>query len=141
MILLRHIFYTRHTKLLMSVMLWRFWLWNTRYRGSRLMRISLLRFFKKIHKLPYANLCLKYALGHLISLHCKPIPCNENRVLPVKFSHREIPVVKTGVPTMRTGVPCIENRIFPVWKTSQGKPCSGPVLALYRIAVHVQRNH
>jgi len=38
----------------------------------------------------------------------------------VKFSHREIPVMKTGVP-------CNENRFFPVWKTSQGKPCSGPV--------------
>jgi hypothetical protein len=43
--------------------------------------------------------------------------------------------MKTGVPAMRTGVPCNENRFFPVWKTSQGKPCSGPVLALYRIAV------
>ena len=62
-------------------------------------------------------------------------PCNENRVFPVKFSHREIPVMKTGVPAMRTGVPCNENRFFPVWKTSQGKPCSDPVLALYRIAV------
>ena len=47
------------------------------------------------------------------------------------------PVMKTGVPAMRTGVPCNENRFFPVWKTSQGIPCSGPVLALYRIAVHV----
>ena len=53
----------------------------------------------------------------------------------MKFSHREIPVTTTGVPAMRTGVPCNENRVFPVWKTSQGKPCSGPVLALYRIAV------
>ena len=43
--------------------------------------------------------------------------------------------MKTGVPAMRTGVPCNENRFFPVWKTSQGKPCSGPVLALYGIAV------
>ena len=66
---------------------------------------------------------------------CKPIPCNENRVFPVKFSHREIPVMKTGVPAMRTGVPCNENRFFSGWKTSQGKPRSGPVLALYRIAV------
>ena len=49
--------------------------------------------------------------------HCKPIPCNENRVFPVKFSHREIPGMKTGVPAMRTGVPCNENRFFPVWKT------------------------
>ena len=45
------------------------------------------------------------------------------------------PVIKTGVPAMRTGVPCNENRFFPVWKTSQGKSCSGPVLALYRITV------
>jgi hypothetical protein len=34
-------------------------------------------------------------------------------------------------------VPCNENRYFPVWKTSQGKPCSGPILALYRIAVYL----
>jgi hypothetical protein len=72
--------------------------------------------------------------------HCKPIPCYENRGFPVKFSHREIPVMKTGVPAMRTGLPCNENRLFPVWKTSQGKPCSGPVLALYRIAVLVKLN-
>jgi hypothetical protein len=70
-------------------------------------------------------------------IHCKPIPCNENRVYPVKFSHREILVMKTGVPAMRAGVPCNENRFFLVWKTSQGKPCSGPVLALYRIAVYI----
>ena len=70
-----------------------------------------------------------------VFVHCKPIPCNENRVFPVKFSHREIPVMITGVPAMRTGVPCNQNRFFPVWKTSQGKPCSGPVLALYGIAV------
>ena len=68
--------------------------------------------------------------------HCKPIPCDENRVFPVKFSHREIPVMKTVVPAMRTGVSCNGNRFFPVWKTSQGKPCSGPVLALYGIAVY-----
>ena len=41
---------------------------------------------------------------------------------------------------MRTGVPCNENRFFPVWKTSQGKPCSGPVLALYGIAVRLVCN-
>ena len=65
-----------------------------------------------------------------------PFPVIKTGVFPVKFSHREIPVMKTGVPAMRTGVPCNENRFFPVWKTSQGKPCSGPVLALYRIAVY-----
>ena len=57
----------------------------------------------------------------------------------MKFSHREIPVMKTGVPAMRTGVPCNENRFFPVWKTSQGKPCFDPVLALYRIAVYFKK--
>ena len=49
--------------------------------------------------------------------------------------------MKTGVPVMRTGVLCNENRLFPVWKTSQGKPCSGPVLALYGIAVCVLINN
>ena len=39
---------------------------------------------------------------------------------------------------MRTGIPCYENRFFPVWKTTHRKPCSGPVLALYGIAVYPQ---
>jgi hypothetical protein len=52
------------------------------------------------------------------------------------YTANPFPVMKTGVPAIRTGVPCNENRFFPVWKTSQGKPCYGPVLALYRIAVH-----
>ena len=38
---------------------------------------------------------------------------------------------------MRTGVPCNENRFFPVRISTQGKTCSGPVLALYGIAVGV----
>ena len=45
-----------------------------------------------------------FQMSTLLKLHCKPIPCNENRVFPVNFF-------------------------------SQGKPCSGPVLALYGIAV------
>ena len=44
--------------------------------------------------------------GHLCFVlgldHCKPIPCNENRVFPVKFSHREILVMKTGVTAIET---------------------------------------
>ena len=32
---------------------------------------------------------------------------------------------------MRTGVPCNENRFFPVRISTQGKSCSGPVLALF----------
>ena len=54
------------------------------------------------------------------------------------YTANPFPVMKTGVPAMRTGVPSNENRIFPVWKTSLGKPCSGPVLALYRIAVYLK---
>ena len=57
-------------------------------------------------------------------LHCKPIPCNENRV-----------------PAMRTGFPCNENRFFPVRKSTHRKPCSDPVLALYRIAVQAYTAH
>ena len=53
--------------------------------------------------------------------------CNENRVLPVKFSHREIPVMKTGVPAMRTGVPCNENSFSLCGKLHR----EIPVLALY----------
>jgi hypothetical protein len=56
--------------------------------------------------------------------HCKPIPCNENRGFTVKFSHREIPVIKTGVPEMRTGVRCNENRCGKLHREN-------PVLALY----------
>ena len=38
---------------------------------------------------------------------------------------------------MRTGVPCNENKFFPVRISTQGKPCSGPVLTLYGIAVQI----
>ena len=38
---------------------------------------------------------------------------------------------------MRTGVPCNENRFFPVRISTQGKPCSDPVLAMYGIAAYV----
>ena len=43
-------------------------------------------------------------------------------------SHRKIPV-------MITGVPCNENRFLPLRISTQGKPCSGPFMAMYRIAV------
>ena len=72
----------------------------------------------------------------LFSLHCKPIPCNEKRVFPVKFFSQGYPCNDNRVPAMRKRVPCNENRVFPARKTSQGKPCSGPVLALYGIAVY-----
>ena len=64
---------------------------------------------------------------YLWELHCKPIPCNENRVFPVKFSHREIPVMIAGVPAMRTGVPCNENRFSLCGKLHR----ENPVLALH----------
>ena len=38
---------------------------------------------------------------------------------------------------MRTGVPRNENWFFPVRISTQGKPCSGSVLALYGIAVKI----
>ena len=68
-------------------------------------------------------------------IHCKPIPCNETRVFPVKFLSQGNPCNENRVLAMRKWVPCNENRFFPVRKTSQGKPFSGPVLALYGIAV------
>ena len=68
--------------------------------------------------------------------HCKPIPCNENRVFPVNFFSQGNPCNENRVPAMRTGFPCNENRFFPVRKSTQGKLCSGPVLALYGLAVH-----
>ena len=74
-----------------------------------------------------------YLVGFIGLLSCHTYTANP---FPVKFFHREIPVTKTGVPAMRTGIPCNENRLFLMWKTSQGKPCSGPVLALYGIAVY-----
>ena len=59
------------------------------------------------------------------------------------------PVMRTGFslcsisirvkPVFITGFPANENRFFPVWKYYTGKtlfwPCTGPVLALYGIAV------
>ena len=68
-------------------------------------------------------------------LHCKPIPGNDDRDFPVYSFSQGIPCNEYRVPAMRTGVPCNENRFFPVRKSTQGKPCSGPVLALYGIAV------
>ena len=44
-------------------------------------------------------------------------------------SHREFPVTNTG--SLRTRVPCNENRFFPLRISTQGKPCSGPALALF----------
>ena len=64
----------------------------------------------------------------LTYIHCKPIPCNENRLLPVKFFPQGNPCHENSVPALRKGVPCNENRFFIVRKTSQGKPCTGPVL-------------
>ena len=71
-------------------------------------------------------------------IHCKPIPCNENRVFPVYSFSQGNPCNEYRVPVMRTGFPCNENRLFPVRKSTQGKSCSGPVLALYGIAVQAQ---
>ena len=60
----------------------------------------------------------------------------------LQLDYKPIPVVKIGFflcsishwekPVLITWEPCLENRFFP---TSQWKPYSGPVLALYGIAV------
>ena len=61
---------------------------------------------------------------HTLQTH----PCNENRVFPVYFFSQ-------GKHISITLEPCNENRFSLCWKSTQGKPCSGPVLALYGIAV------
>ena len=54
-----------------------------------------------------------------------PYPCNENRVFPVYyFQQGKNLFSSTGNPAMKTGFSLCGN-------TTQGKPCSGPVLALY----------
>ena len=72
------------------------------------------------------------ALGQLGSqvsnVHCKPIPVMKTGFSLCSFSHRE-------KPGFINSVPCNENRFSLCGKTKQGKPCSGPVLALYGIAV------
>ena len=80
---------------------------------------------------PHYTRSVAYVVVHLLVLHCegqvtsvplhkgcKPIPCNEYRI-----------------PAMTRGVPYNKNRFFPVRISTQGKPCSLPVLALYGIAV------
>jgi hypothetical protein len=53
----------------------------------------------------------------------------------VKFFSQGNACYENRVPAMRKGVPCNNNRSIAVRKTSQGKPFSVPVLALYGIAV------
>jgi len=69
-----------------------------------------------------------------ISTHCKPIPCNENRVLPVKFSHREIPVLKTRVPECEQGFPVMKTGFSLCGKLHR----ENPVLSLYRPCTGLQ---
>ena len=64
------------------------------------------------------------------STHCKPIPVMKTGFSLCTFPNREKTVFITGIPAN-------VNRFFPVWESTQGKPCSGPVLALYVIAVHL----
>ena len=59
-------------------------------------------------------------------------PCNEIGFSLCSISHREISVfISRGITVMKTGFSLCGN-------TTQGKPCSGPVLALYRIAVSLR---
>ena len=63
------------------------------------------------------------------SVHCKPIPVMKTGFSLCSFSHREKPVFITGIPAN-------ENSFSLCGNTTQGKPCSDPVLALYGIAVY-----
>jgi hypothetical protein len=74
-------------------------------------------------------------LGSTAALDCtaNPFPVMTTGISLCINSHREIPVLNTG----SRGVPCNENRFFPVRITTQGKPCSGPVLALYGVVVNL----
>ena len=56
-------------------------------------------------------------------------PCNENRDSSLYFSEKNL-FESPGNPVMKTGVSLCG-------KSTQGKPCSGRVLSLYGIAVHL----
>ena len=58
----------------------------------------------------------------LITLQTHPGPVMKTGFSPCTFSHREKPPVYSGNPVMKTGFSLC-------WKSTQGKPCSGPVLA------------
>ena len=66
-------------------------------------------------------------------MHCKPISCNDYKDFPVM--NEGSLQWEQGLPVMKTGVPCNENRVFPLRIYYTGKPCSGPVLTLYEMAV------
>jgi hypothetical protein len=70
---------------------------------------------------------LKYVLCLNLCLHCKPIPCNENRGFPVKFSHREIPVKKQGSLQLEQGFPVMKTGFSLCGKLHR----ENPVLTLY----------
>ena len=69
----------------------------------------------------------RHKFGPTLQTH----PCNENRVFTVQYFLKEKKKLfsSTGNPVMKTG-------FFLCGNTTQGKPCSGPVLALFRIAVY-----
>ena len=53
----------------------------------------------------------------------KTHPCNENRVFPVYFFSMKKLFPLAGIPVMKTGFSLLG-------KSTQGNPCSGPVLTL-----------
>ena len=64
-----------------------------------------------------------------------PFPVMTTGISLCSNSHREFPVMNTGSLQWEQGFPVMKTG-FSLWEfTTQGKPCSGPVLALYGIAV------
>ena len=76
----------------------------------------------------------------ILYIHCNPVQgqyrartgfslCSKFSQGKTCFHYRE--------PLFSLQGPCIHYRDFPVRITTQGNPCSGPVLALYGIAVYL----
>ena len=62
----------------------------------------------------------------------------QNRVFHVKFSTQGKTCFHCRIPLFSLQGPLFSLQGFPCEKTSHGKPCSGPVLALYGIAVYLK---
>ena len=74
------------------------------------------------------------ATKDLQSLTANPFPVMTTGISLCTNSHREMPVMNTGSLQREQGLPVMKTSFFPVRISTQGKPCSGPVLALYGIA-------
>ena len=78
-------------------------------------------------------------LDKKLTYTANPFPVMTTGISLCSNSHREIPVMNTGSLQWEQGFPVMKTG-FSLWEfTTQGKPCSGPVLVLYGIAVYI--NH